>query len=606
MPPGAVRATYTPKWRSEQDQFIFSPSPGETVPVDGVSSVEASLSDNLRFTLGSGLRRERTNHKLSMLSPILTSIVAVVVIVTWLAFCMPRRGGRKTAQLVQRHLSGRGEDSDLNSILEGCLELREELGLSQDVSEPDEPPEAKKARLFLMLRESGEAFERRQGDNSHLLPARDFGPSHGVFAHKPGQLVENSALVASKREESIFEGAIRPPASALKRKSSLGHTGNATSASSSPGAFSYKSSPSTAHVATRSTSDSRGRSGTDNVGVTPEDWILGALDKRSPQGWDQGPKGGGSPHDSQQQANPARSATDALSNRPAVLPVASIIPSGKEAVTSTSQGVYEHSAQQQKLRTARLVAENAQRREYLAHDGGASQPSNSIRDVLAKPISDAALNAEGMVLLHPFVRLPHVLPEGITQVFDGARALSSKVSVGSPMKDFTSMRELFAKSALTVADVEQLMHDCKCLIAYACKKLAGSLHKRNAFYVARKLATMFMVFDYVVSTIELLGDKMDTHSWWPQFVNRFQTNYLFERKINTQHVTEGIAALAQRLSAALAIYKTGVRPPGEIIIDLKRTIFTNLRSSCIFGHRSWIQWENDDTLFSQIGTSAQE
>ncbi|CDJ58823.1 hypothetical protein EMWEY_00018110 [Eimeria maxima] len=599
MLPSKAGETTPLQWGKSETSFITSLSRDIGESMYYSSTVELSQSDRVQPSLRTELRRGRPHHKLSTAASLLASTVALVVIVTWLAFCITPRGTRRATRLVQRHLSGRGEDPDLNSILEGCLELREELGLSQDISEPDEPPEAKKARLFLMLRESGEAFERRQGDNSHLLPARDFGPSQGFFAYGPGQLVERSALVASKREESISDWASRPTAPALKRRYAPRDT-DGSIAGSSPSLVSLLHVPSVKPSSSLA-SDSRGMTGTDNLGVTPEDWILEDIGQHAPQGWDVVPRRGESAYDFIKRTLLTGPSAYSSANRAPVLPVASFIPNVQvfggaasgATFTGVEQGVYEHSVQ-----AATLVTANAQQ-NYV----GVAQPSTFVRQLDAKTTAELAQTPAERVHLHPFVRLPHVLPEDITQVFEGARALSSKVPAGSPMKNFNSMRMLFAKPSLTAQDVKQLMDDCRCLIAYACTKLAGSLRKRNAFYVVRRLATMFMVFDYVVSTIELLGDKMDTKSWWENFVGRFYTNYAFENKDKVSRATQDLGDLACRLSSALAIYKTGMRPSLGHIIALKREIFTNLRNDSIFHNPSWTHWQMDDAIFSRVNAS---
>ncbi|CDJ56761.1 hypothetical protein EMWEY_00058310 [Eimeria maxima] len=280
---------------------------------------------------------------------------------------------------------------------------------------------------------------------------------------------------------------------------------------------------------------------------------------------------------------------------------------GADSTMDAEQGTAKMASVQELLQEETLVREGAQQAEERVDDvGDVLQPSTSAGQMVANVISEEELAAEGRDSFHPFVRLPKVSPKNVTKTFDGFGAFVSKIPKGGPMSNFLSMRELFAKPSLNAKDVQQLMADCTGLVAYACKKLAGPPSRTNAFYIVRKLASMVMVFDYVVSTLVLLGKKMDAKIWWSDFVGRFHTDFNFEPRTNTQRVTEGIVELIQQLSAALTIYKTGKRPSNGTVIQLKRDILSNLRNSCIFENPSWILWEEDDSRFKQTSASSKK
>ncbi|CDJ58825.1 hypothetical protein EMWEY_00018130 [Eimeria maxima] len=596
MLPSAVDEAHPAKWVNTRNPLDLSFSNDTAGSLDSGPSVWESSS----FTR-TGLRGGRTHHKLSTAASILASTIALVVIVTWLAFCMPRRGGRKTAQLVQRHLSGRGEDSDLNSILEGCLELREELGLSQDVSEPDEPPEAKKARLFLMLRESGEAFERRQGDNSSQLQAGARRVSRGFVASNENNAVEDSASV-SLLTEPESELSTRQSVAASRGENAQTHsTGTLSPSPSSELASSLSSLPSPSaetRVAYNSTEDSE----TGSRGLSPEHWIQEDLGQHSTEGWDQDPQRGQSSNHHPQRIGQSGLAEYSEKRDAAVYPcTSSDNGTGGAAKDGTStcgqQGAAEQTPRQGLVDTDSLMMQKAKGTESPAYGSGKSLFSVSLRDLLELKTKFVELTAEERIKLHPFVKLPHVYPEDIKNVFDGVGALSTKTSMSSPMLEFIALRKLFTKSSLNSDDVEQLMQNCKGLIAYAHKKLASTHRKTSPFYLVRRMATTLMVLDYLVSAIQILGDKMDTQSWWPQFSRHLAPTPKIEVKSHYSYASELMADMGKRFAAALDIYKEGKRPEPAVVVGLKREILSKLRTHCIFEHAEWIQWIQDDLDF---------
>ncbi|CDJ59665.1 hypothetical protein, conserved [Eimeria maxima] len=671
MPPRAVGEAHPPKLERAWNPIVSSLSHEVGGSVSVGSPIDILLSDKIRFRLGAGLRKERPVHKLSRVASILASTSALVVIVAWLAFCKIHRSDRRATGLVQRHLSDYGEENELESILEGCLELREELGLSHDVSEPDEPPEAKKARLFLMLRESGEAFERARENSLQPLQAGARGLTHESSAREQSQLLGDHTLnYSSQGEMSRSEGTAWLPAAAPKRKSARRRISNDSLGSASTRVIPSPSASPKVSISARLASSPRASSGSDAKGQSPEDWLSRDVEGSSPKGEEQGPPGGQSLHNSPIRMGLTGFSAHTLMKHPAVLTGASFVsmlgpdgtrhshedwlspvakassPKGDEPVpqrgespyndtklmrptcfpeaTSTSgaaeasfvssdteaneaagydlstgaeQNAAKMASDQEVFQERTSVGEGAQQAEERVDDVGVSQHSTPVGQLVEMKFAKEGQTLAGKTHLHPFVRLPPTIPKDITQLFNGVIALSSNVTRGSPMKDFNVMRMLFAKRCLTGQDVSQLMAACRCLIAYACQKLTSSPSKSNPFYIVRRLAATFMVFDYVVSTIQVLGDKANIQSWWPHFVGRFDTDANVEIKAFTHSNTEYLATFCQRLSDALAIYKTGVRPPPNIIIKLKRDILSKLRHNSIFENSSWELWEEDDALF---------
>ncbi|CDI79710.1 hypothetical protein EAH_00045350 [Eimeria acervulina] len=217
---------------------------------------------------------------------------------------------------------------------------------------------------------------------------------------------------------------------------------------------------------------------------------------------------------------------------------------------------------------------------------------------LRAPNSDPGEPSKGGdVRLHPFVRLPVVNPRDIRRRFRAEFALLLRFPRQSPMESYTTMRSLFAKASLTPEEIQTLIREAELVACYANDKLTRPLKRRRANYLFVKLSSIFMAFDHLVRTIELLGEKMNTGSWWAQFVQRFHTDYCFSERGRNER-TEMLNKLVNRLSAALSIYKGGRRPAFTEIIELKRAIISHAYKRTQLSNPLWKLWMDDDNKFS--------
>ncbi|CDI77642.1 hypothetical protein, conserved, partial [Eimeria acervulina] len=238
-------------------------------------------------------------------------------------------------------------------------------------------------------------------------------------------------------------------------------------------------------------------------------------------------------------------------------------------------------------------------RQAHAFDGTFCAVGRSVSiPALRAPNSDPGEPSKaGDVRLHPFVRLPVVNPRDIHRIFRAEFALSLRFPKPSPMESYTTMRSLFAKASLTPEEIKTLIREAELVACYANDKLTRPLKRRRANYLFVKLSSIFMAFDHLVCTIELLGEKMNTGSWWAQFVQKFHTDYCFSERGRNER-TEMLNKLVNRLSAALSIYKDGRRPAFTEIIELKRAIISHAYKRTQLSNPLWKLWMEDDNKFA--------
>ncbi|CDJ27967.1 uncharacterized protein EMH_0036440 [Eimeria mitis] len=477
------------------------------------------------------------------------SILSLVTVSTLLALCRTSQRRLNSGAAVQRRLSDTEDAHDRSDLLEQCLDLEQELGLHPAVSEYVEEASEAKSRLVAMLYDSAVNFERMRA----VAP----------------QMLQDEA---------------QPPPPKIPRLN--------------------ESSPSTSHSGASFGAFWQRRSFAAVGGV------VSALD---PDAW--------LPGDSGAQQSQTAKLEDLLglqwdTSAPPVGP--SAVYKGKAADIPPAASLFgrAHSGVNALVPGAWLDDEGFQKRivsttSRHATRGATSEASISAVSVAAPnerkgrvdPRTPTAGGAggggppeDGDIRLHPFVRLPVINPQHIHRCFRKEFALSFGLWVHDPMKAYTTMRSLFAKASLTAQDVETLMTEAEILANYAVHKLAGPC-KDSTSYLLVKLSSLFMVFDYLVCAIELLGEKMDTGNWWNEFAQKFRTDYRLPEAARTQRATF-LNQLVNRLSSALAIYKGRRRPNFREIIELKRTILAEANAETQLGNPQWKLWIQDDKEFS--------
>ncbi|CDJ53360.1 hypothetical protein, conserved [Eimeria brunetti] len=540
------------------------------------------------------------------------SIASFVTILTLLTVCRTTKRRLNTGAAAQRNLSDAEDEKERSDILEQCLDLEGELGLRLVASEPSAGAREAESRLTAMLYESTADFQRKQGlasqnwqDEVQLSPHKiprfdDSWPSTlqpqtsvGAFwqysrrlemGHVAGAfgagawLGGDSDVVfsANRKQGRVSEPDEKPNIQrdipALRSRSSALYEGEVS--------------------ARPLASLSVGRTNIDGDAMSPDAWLDNPLANTHPHAFH-------------------HAAVEAARRHPTV--------AGASAVffDAGSTAAHDGLAGRVGLRVPRThsggktAAPSLQGEEVeqVEHQEGAFHINLDVAEPLApakaaRTTQTSSRGGEpceaGDISQHPFVRLPVVKAEDIHRSFRPEFALSHDLNVCSPMEIYTTMRSLFAKASLTAEEVETLMKEAELLANYAATKLLREHKRCKANYIIRKLSSLLMVFDYLVCTVELLGDKMNTGAWWTKFTQKFRTEYFFPEEARTVR-TEILNKFVNRLSAALSVYKKLKRPPFHEIIELKRMILNHSYKGSQLSHRLWQLWIQDDQAFSCPG-----
>ncbi|CDJ60450.1 hypothetical protein, conserved [Eimeria maxima] len=218
------------------------------------------------------------------------------------------------------------------------------------------------------------------------------------------------------------------------------------------------------------------------------------------------------------------------------------------------------------------------------------------------PSTSNALHMEldHLIKDHPYVRLPVLEPTVVPKCLLPKGALGTiRMDISSHIQ-FLILRKLFAKRTLNQQDADEVVRALEQLASKTGRRARTSRRQGRPLFAASTLGTYFLVFDYLVSAIQIFGNSMQLPLWWNQFISFFDVDYYFPEpskrargnaRFNTQ--------LANSLIAALRIYKTGNRPPLSMVLELKRQLFFSKFAPQRFRSPEWEPWRTDHILFQQ-------
>ncbi|CDI75088.1 hypothetical protein EPH_0004180 [Eimeria praecox] len=573
---------------------------------------------------------QRGPHRGKILVKAVASIVSLASALALLAVCLTIQRRLNPAGAVRRSLSDADDDPAPSDILEQCLDLEAERGQVQVLYEQDEGASEAKARLVAMLHEAAADFERKRDHHAYSQGLQD-------EVHLPPPKVP-------RRSETLpFMPHRQASDEAVRRASSMAVMDNAVSAFDAdawvathlglalgegeqqqhisnprgePWLQWHVSAPQLDWPASVQGDEGAwpplplpvGGGKRSDDALAPEAWLHGASASTFPQTYSQGVVDPvlrkpvvGTMSVASTSVGPVPTYTESAGS------VARADMGENNAVQATQMKGGEQIEHHESTAGATVDASDwsASATAVRASSSRGGEPCGAgdirfhpfVRLPLVNP-RDVRRSFRADFRFHPFVRLPLVNPRDVRRSFRADFALVHRFGRSTPMQSYTIMRTLFSKASLTANEVDALMMEAELLASYAAGRLTQPCSRCTANYLVLKLSSIFMVFDHLVCIIELLGDKMNTDSWWPQFVQKFRTDYSVPEAARMER-TGMLNKLLNRLSSALAIYKTGKRPPLEDVVELKRAILTVAYKGSQLSHPLWELWIQDDREFSR-------
>ncbi|CDJ63436.1 hypothetical protein, conserved [Eimeria necatrix] len=250
----------------------------------------------------------------------------------------------------------------------------------------------------------------------------------------------------------------------------------------------------------------------------------------------------------------------------------------------------------------RQVEEKAQPSTSAAAQGEGSAKKVSLLHIIVsrKPAVDldALIGAYIDIRFHPFCHLPFVDPSRIARKFLPESALTPAFTVDRPMPLLLRAYELFSRAFLPTNDLEVVTFIAERLAAHAIHFQTSPLTGRPAYRAIQTLGLRFLIFDVIVSVLELLGQRAEG-LWWEKLSSSVPHEYT--PPVTTVHLSKKSKTFnifLQKLSAALNTFKSGKRPSCTVLITLKQFLICSPHAPALFKSKEFDPWRHANGSFT--------
>ncbi|CDI82226.1 hypothetical protein, conserved [Eimeria praecox] len=193
---------------------------------------------------------------------------------------------------------------------------------------------------------------------------------------------------------------------------------------------------------------------------------------------------------------------------------------------------------------------------------------------------------------HPYYRLPKVPTKGFVS-FNPERALIVLVPPMSPLALLSTAHDLLIKPQLTVAELQNLATTTELLISHAILYQRREPPHHRPSRAAGMLAVRFLMFDIIVSTLQLLRQR-PSGTWWMRLVLSVPHRYSHTSPQEPAKVDVKFnRGLISCLTQALGILKRGQRLSSGDTIKLKQLLFSSPYSPLRLRKRAFDAWRSD-------------
>ncbi|CDJ43128.1 hypothetical protein, conserved [Eimeria tenella] len=248
------------------------------------------------------------------------------------------------------------------------------------------------------------------------------------------------------------------------------------------------------------------------------------------------------------------------------------------------------------------VEEKAQPSTSAAAQGEGSEKKVSLLHsiVARKPLLelDALTGAYIDIRFHPFCHLPFVDPSQIARTLLPESALTPSYTVDRPLPLMLRAYDLFSRAFLPKNELEVATYIAERLAAYAIHFQTSQLSGRPSSRAIQMLGIRFLIFDVIVSVLELLGQRAEG-LWWEKLSRSVPHEYIptlvnahLSRKTKTLNI------YLQKLSAALKTFKSGKRPSCTVLITLKQFLICSPYAPAYFKSKEFNPWRHANESFT--------
>ncbi|KAL8448384.1 hypothetical protein Emed_003914 [Eimeria media] len=196
--------------------------------------------------------------------------------------------------------------------------------------------------------------------------------------------------------------------------------------------------------------------------------------------------------------------------------------------------------------------------------------------------------------VHPWLRVPDFTP-GVGEMEFRPDSLGSSLAyyIHGPL--MVKIRELLIQAKLDCRSANRLVVYSEFLANHAYQRMRGPVSSRRPTDAAEALGRRFMIFFLLHSASKALRQPWPQQQWWRDLASGIPSKCPFTpggKGLNS--ASKASVALAEQLSAAIELYKSGSAPDDNEIVEIMRKLFCSPVSPHHFKAELWDPWRRDD------------
>ncbi|KAL8436646.1 hypothetical protein ACSSS7_001576 [Eimeria intestinalis] len=201
---------------------------------------------------------------------------------------------------------------------------------------------------------------------------------------------------------------------------------------------------------------------------------------------------------------------------------------------------------------------------------------------------------------HPFSRVPYVQPsDQAKRRFNPRRALYEGLPSHYVPGGLFRLRALLTRQSLGGGDLDQVAALLEEVVGYVYFRETRSCEDNHPSVAVRNLGRRLVLLDIIVAALQVLGEPLPA-PWWVDFVDGIPiVTRQSIRQPDRNSVENQNLSMLEKITAALQILKTGVRPPKKDLVDIKKFLFTSPHGPYCFKKPRWDGWRADDDDFER-------
>ncbi|KAL8450079.1 hypothetical protein Emed_002661 [Eimeria media] len=276
---------------------------------------------------------------------------------------------------------------------------------------------------------------------------------------------------------------------------------------------------------------------------------------------------------------------------------------------SLSQHAYLQSARSQaESNTSRFehVSPWASRPPSKEKGASTSQQASTGRDRQSPSPEESSASTESGLspigdsyVKHPFVRLPVVKPGVLIRQFTVPYTHIKITGARRQVHLLRRIRELFLKDVLDQTETDRLVTLAESLASQMSVAMTFGVSQKRPYLACEQLGRRFLSMNAIYSISKTLNAGWEQDDWWKELTQRIPAEYRPNVYVSPADQTDFNMRLVFDLVKAINLYKSGLSPTDEDVIDLKRRLFCMQQSPYFLKDACWKPWRDDEKAWQK-------